>query len=1339
MIGSVVGQDRTPITRDMKPADILAAMRANGAGDLEVSFVAMRFIIQSAIKIVKEAMGDVKDVQIPEWYWLCMPWKVAHQNEVGERLQGHFDALDKFNVQLQSAISIASYCVSLEQLENVLNATNILASLRIREFWKKKVGISNSRVKMTELAESFMSEVDTLLVEYKKEQRSFPERIIKGHGSSEVALNRFLSYLWNGNGDEIATVYEVNNATEKYVRTFGPKVDTIKLTFQKMLEIQNDFFSKIEFIPLKANAGKDRQEGTDDDQLVYSDSSQLPSNNDAFSGVDLNPSDKVIVLKPFHRLRVVCTVPQFEPEIFCYDFVALLKYDKVNTLKQLVKSSTDLVLEEVAGSRTYVVSETNQDFYGDDQYKWNAPKAFKDKLGKEQKIPVGFKKGGKSNFESNKIAVVAADDEAVVKKDDAVTAPGTLETGGVTTTTTILYSPIVSDPGVYTVRYCLNDLTLDEKDTPGAVNKKKLALAPRTYYYNRLLSQTNLDEKFKSKIITADVGFGDSNFKPYAIIALKSLELDNAIAKVNRDLPTLKRINREKSRLQAAIGDKEAEAASIKLVTPTLSQVPAPAALSAPPSPLPSSNSFKDVDPGEFGVKMVGNPMTRYKSAKLDGKAYEVTPLLERIDFLGKGILYPPAKTSDVKGSSTSNNEAPSKETDKLRNFLLDTQKKIRSQLATKYLDLLNTEIAVNKLALAVELSSLIDRINAYLEGTLKNWKASINADAIDAKKLTESDNTVKLLKALEVFRKTLIPPELSLDLPDTPQQVNLSPPVTSASEKRLEAKKEEKEKKSSYLVDPENDHTDEAKDYLSDRLFLQYYNTKLAILELDATESISQKNIRRLEMLQEVIRKLQKAKDEKLQLIVTANVSGPDGKAKRGSVCSGENYKVIDHSVAMDLLLSGKDKKATTRASAIQQVDNLVRDINDFIDALLETASDPRKKNLYTQNLEAVKQIVKVLEELENYREEAKYLPQYGYPTTEEELKLAKHLVHSPYGLIVLVEDVNALAWGERANADSDDDVDEKDSLTTWRPMIEYRYPYNPKAVLKLRKHNYDFDNVNEDDKKQLTYAVYYNVVTKRKNKAADVAGDKTAVAAVEEAAEKGGEEKISPDHFGVFVGDRLLGAAISVDKNSNFKEVDFYSLIASDADVRSLDIIELAVHFLLPVAAGETPSEKLPGGPVLTVMVSDDLDEYDESDDEDGYYDDDDDEDNGGDDDDEDDYDYEYEEWLVNNRAEQATVAAPHLPDKVEISAHEEHPLVKLEEVYGGSYGCNICGKNGQGWVYHCDEDYFDAHPQCAVWNFDEYYEKAAEEGTGEQNEGEEEEGEGEEEEEEEEKEEE
>jgi len=42
-------------------------------------------------------------------------------------------------------------------------------------------------------------------------------------------------------------------------------------------------------------------------------------------------------------------------------------------------------------------------------------------------------------------------------------------------------------------------------------------------------------------------------------------------------------------------------------------------------------------------------------------------------------------------------------------------------------------------------------------------------------------------------------------------------------------------------------------------------------------------------------------------------------------------------------------------------------------------------------------------------------------------------------------------------------------------------------------------------------------------------------------------------------------------------------------------------------------------------------------------------------------------------------------------------EHPLKKLESVYSGSYGCDVCGSGGHGWVYHCDECGFDAHPTC------------------------------------------
>lgn len=53
---------------------------------------------------------------------------------------------------------------------------------------------------------------------------------------------------------------------------------------------------------------------------------------------------------------------------------------------------------------------------------------------------------------------------------------------------------------------------------------------------------------------------------------------------------------------------------------------------------------------------------------------------------------------------------------------------------------------------------------------------------------------------------------------------------------------------------------------------------------------------------------------------------------------------------------------------------------------------------------------------------------------------------------------------------------------------------------------------------------------------------------------------------------------------------------------------------------------------------------------------------------------------------------------PESVQAPQHE-HALVKMPHVYRGSYGCDICHSGGAGWVYHCDECGFDAHPHCVV----------------------------------------
>lgn len=53
-------------------------------------------------------------------------------------------------------------------------------------------------------------------------------------------------------------------------------------------------------------------------------------------------------------------------------------------------------------------------------------------------------------------------------------------------------------------------------------------------------------------------------------------------------------------------------------------------------------------------------------------------------------------------------------------------------------------------------------------------------------------------------------------------------------------------------------------------------------------------------------------------------------------------------------------------------------------------------------------------------------------------------------------------------------------------------------------------------------------------------------------------------------------------------------------------------------------------------------------------------------------------------------------HLPRSLFHLSHT-HTLYKLASVYDGSYGCDICSQSGYGWVYHCEECKFDAHPSC------------------------------------------
>jgi hypothetical protein len=55
--------------------------------------------------------------------------------------------------------------------------------------------------------------------------------------------------------------------------------------------------------------------------------------------------------------------------------------------------------------------------------------------------------------------------------------------------------------------------------------------------------------------------------------------------------------------------------------------------------------------------------------------------------------------------------------------------------------------------------------------------------------------------------------------------------------------------------------------------------------------------------------------------------------------------------------------------------------------------------------------------------------------------------------------------------------------------------------------------------------------------------------------------------------------------------------------------------------------------------------------------------------------------------------------MPAVLELSLHP-HPVEKRESVYrSGLYTCDLCGRSGAGWVFHCEGCGWDAHPACAA----------------------------------------
>lgn len=309
---------------------------------------------------------------------------------------------------------------------------------------------------MSDLASAFLEETKELIDKSKENRFHLQERIAKQRVEPHVCLIRILSQLWNGNGDEWVSVYEVNLAIEK--DKYKCKNNAINDTLLEMLAIETAFSSAIKFTAMKLDRGTDGIANTPDDRL------------------EVAPKGEIVVLNPFERLIVRCVLPCFDPDIFLFDCVCVMKYDR-DPMKG--KASSEFRLEELRGSRTYVEVDSNREFYDDDEVKWNAPLYFK--YTKETKADSkaasklgidGFK--GQRNFETTKIETT---DE--VLEEGKKESESQLKKGGVSHMKTILYAPVLESPGYYTVRYCLDDLEPPDDRFVHTTAPKKLALSPK--------------------------------------------------------------------------------------------------------------------------------------------------------------------------------------------------------------------------------------------------------------------------------------------------------------------------------------------------------------------------------------------------------------------------------------------------------------------------------------------------------------------------------------------------------------------------------------------------------------------------------------------------------------------------------------------------------------------------------------------------------------------------------------------------------------------------------------------------------------------------------------------
>jgi hypothetical protein len=211
------------------------------------------------------------------------------------------------------------------------------------------------------------------------------------------------------------------------------------------------------------------------DGIVYTSDDKL----------EVVPRGEVVQISPFDRLVVACKIPCFDDKIYSCDCICLLKY---SSDPRKGKATSEFILSEMRESRTYLNEKFNKEFYGEDTILWNAPRDFRSynesRVRQDNKI-----NGRERNFQY--MDIVGHDVEDVDNKYAVLSekSASLLKKGGIQKMKSVVYTPILREPGFYTVRYCLDDLNLPDDTWAYSISEKSLELSPKSYYYDRSIEE----------------------------------------------------------------------------------------------------------------------------------------------------------------------------------------------------------------------------------------------------------------------------------------------------------------------------------------------------------------------------------------------------------------------------------------------------------------------------------------------------------------------------------------------------------------------------------------------------------------------------------------------------------------------------------------------------------------------------------------------------------------------------------------------------------------------------------------------------------------------------------